>query len=208
MAFRNPVRSLPADRITGQIQGSQLAADAIDGKVITGSTIRTGLPGTTRILLAPSGNLYFYTGNPDEVYPARIDPDASGKIGVYGPRMDDILDYGLTLKMAGTDTTATLDVDKTTVVGDLDVGGEFHAGNMRWGTVSVTPVPNVDTSLTVTGVGMIDASSYRVWVSLNSGFPSVLKPATVTSASADGFTVWINRTTNAPTSVWWLMLAQ
>lgn len=60
MAFRNPVRSLPASAITGQIVGTQIAANsiatehlrvnALDGKVITGSTIRTSATGPRIVL--------------------------------------------------------------------------------------------------------------------------------------------------------------
>jgi hypothetical protein len=207
MAFRNPVHTLPASRITGQIQGSQLAADAIDGKLITGATIRTAASGH-RILLAASGNQYFYTGAVNEVHPARIDPDASGILGIYGPRMDEMLDYGLTLKMTGADTTAVLDVNSTTIVGDAHVGGKFSAGNMVLGTVQIVPVANVDTSVTVSGVPIADASSYRVWTQAISGFPGQIEGVTVNGITNDGFTVWINRETATSTGIQYLMMGK
>lgn len=65
MAFRNPLTSLPGSAITGPIDGGQLvdgsvigtklSADAIDGKVITGATIRTA-PAAPRIILQSSDN--------------------------------------------------------------------------------------------------------------------------------------------------------
>lgn len=57
MAFRNPLTSLPASGIVGQIQGSQLAADSINGKTITGATIQTAAAGQ-RISMLPPGGAY------------------------------------------------------------------------------------------------------------------------------------------------------
>lgn len=199
MAFRNPARWLPATRITGQISGSQLKADAIDGKVITGATVRTSA-GFPRIQLDPDGNLYFYTAADQD--PGRLIVDGeAGTLQLTGPNGEGV-DFGLTLQNAFGATTTTIDTDEVAVIGKLS------AGNIAWGSVSITPTPNVDTSLTVTGVNLIDAGSYRVFLTVNSAFPSVLRPPTATSASADGFTLWINRSTNASTNVWWLMVAK
>jgi hypothetical protein len=81
---------------------------------------------------------------------------------------------------------------------------------MAWGSASITPsAANTDTSVAVTGVGLpTGLSSYRVWLLANTGSPGQINAVTATGATADGFTLWINRTTTTPTNVWWLMLAK
>lgn len=215
MAFRNPVHSLPADRITGQITGPQikagaitaahLTADAIDGKVITGATVRTSAT-YPRVQLDPDGNLYFYPAA--GVDPARVLVDgSSGAMQIIGPNAGG-LEYGLTLQNAFGSTSATIDTDEVNIVGNASIGGLFSAGNLAWGSVNITPVANVDTSLTVSGVGLVSVGSYRVWLNALSGVPSSVKGLTANNASADGFTLWINRTVSTTTTVWWLMLAK
>lgn len=209
MGFRNPVRSLPATRITGQLSGTQLKADAIDGKTITGATVQTAKTGR-RIMLAPDGNTYWYTGATGEFAPGRIQSEGGStpSLSLFGPRMDDIEDYGFKVRQVGAGTSALINTDTTTIVGDATVAGEFAAGNMAWGSANITPVANTNTSLTVSGVGLIDAGSYRVFLTAFSGLPSVLKPPTANNASADGFTLWVNRADSNPMTIWWLMLAK
>lgn len=68
MGFRNPLTSMallefPTSGLTGVIQGSQLAADAIDGKTITGALIRTAATGQRiEIDSVADGQFRFYTG--------------------------------------------------------------------------------------------------------------------------------------------------
>lgn len=54
MSFRNPITTIAADQIIGEIAGSQLAADAIDGKTITAALIRTAATGE-RVEMTPTG---------------------------------------------------------------------------------------------------------------------------------------------------------
>jgi hypothetical protein len=221
--------------VPGTILADALSADAIDGKTITGvtvnaatmngvtvngvtvtgsstvtgATVQTGASGR-RVVLAPDGNTYWYTGAAGEFAPGRIQSEGgtTPALSLYGPRMDDMQDYGIQLRETGASTTAVLNTDTTTVVGDMAVSGNFSAGNIAWGSVSINPVINTDTSITVTGVNLNSLGSYRVFLTVNSQFPSVLKAATATGASSDGFTLWVNRSTNAATNVWWLMLAK
>jgi hypothetical protein len=193
----------------GAVSADKVTADVIDGKTVTGATVRTAASGR-RIVLAPDGNTYWYTGATGEFAPGRIQSEggATPALALYGPRMDDMEDYGIQLRETGASTTAVLNTDTTTVVGDMSVSGNFSAGNIAWGSVSVTPVANTNTSLTVTGLNLNSLGSYRVWLTINSAFPSVLKPATATAASSDGFTVTINRADTQPTNVWYLVLAK
>jgi hypothetical protein len=76
VAFNDPVDTLPASAITGQIQGSQLAADSIDGKTITGALIRTGTAPTARLEMGPVAlgvpQLTGYTGDTRESTPGEL----------------------------------------------------------------------------------------------------------------------------------------
>jgi hypothetical protein len=196
----------------GSVTADRLDANAIDGKTITGATVQTAASGP-RIMLNPDGTLTFPTGSAGELYPARIDPNASAvSLDIRGPRslVSTPPDYGIQLRQQGAKTTATLDVDSTTIAGDAAVGGALSAANMAWGSASITPsAANTDTSVAVTGVGLpTGLSSYRVWLLANTGSPGQINAVTATGATADGFTLWINRTTTTPTNVWWLMLAK
>lgn len=230
MAFRNPITSLPASAITGQITGTQIAdgsittpkltagaitadkldANALNGKVITGSTIQTSVGGR-RVVMAAPGTTSWYTGSPLEANPGRIEPVGGfmPALGLFGPRMDaGLQDYGLELRQNGASTEALVTTDETTIVGNANVASIFTAGNMAWGSIQITPVANADTSLNVTGVGLTDAGSYRVWLCAKSGVPSAIKGLTANGESADGFTLWINRSSNTTTTVWWHMIAE
>jgi hypothetical protein len=208
---------IAANQITGDklvantITGDLLDATAIDGKTITGSTVQTATSGP-RVVMDPSGALLFPTGSAGELYPARIDPNASAvSLDIRGPRSAVATppDYGLQLRQQGSKTTATLDVDSTTINGDASVGGLFSASNVVWGTVQITPVANTLTSLTVTGLNLPSASSYRVLLTANTINPDqLLAPLGYSAASSDGFTLWVKRSNNTPTSVTYAVLAK
>jgi hypothetical protein len=192
-----------AANITGLLQAAQLSATAVDGKTVTGATLQTALSGR-RIVLAPDGNLYFYTGSAIEFAPGRVQPNgADTSLAMYGPKTDDILDYGITLKLSGTDTSATIDTDLTTVSGDLNLLGTLRAGNVASGRITITPVPNTPTSLVVSGLAMT-TGNMRVMLTLVSQVPGTIVQGIGTSdVSPDGFTAWVTRTNNTPTQIDW-----
>lgn len=75
VAIRNP-------QLRRKNAGSLIVDGAIDGKTITGATIRTAADGA-RIILLPAGDIEFYTGMAGESLPATIDPfQYSGGPGV------------------------------------------------------------------------------------------------------------------------------
>jgi hypothetical protein len=116
--FRDPVTTLPADAITGPIQGSQLAADAIDGKTITGATVRTGDATTyPRIEMPPDGNLYFYPAPGMDPAVIKVDGEA-GALQFVGPDASGV-EYGITVQKAFGTSATTIDTDETNVVGTL-----------------------------------------------------------------------------------------
>lgn len=201
MAFRNPTHTLPADRITGQIQGKQLAADAIDGKVITGATVRTSA-GYPRIELAPDGNLYFYPAAGMDPGLIRVDGDA-GTLQLIGPNGGGV-EYGVTFQKAFGSSSATLDTDQVVVTGGL------FADNYRTGRVTITPsAANTPTSTTITGLGMLGSGPVRAIAT-----PSTTLPGTAVTgvgcsgANRDGVTIWLTRTNTNATSVDWHLIGE
>jgi hypothetical protein len=238
MAFRNPLTSLPASAITGQIVGTQITdgaittpklavgaitadkidANALNGKTITGSVVQTAASGNRVVITsgsrgaATAGEIDLYTG----------DGGAPAVIAAYGSA--DGTTPGLKLTAPGGTTTppdiwlqyegesahSRIDLTADTVyaLGAVDLG-VMSAANMAWGSASITPVANTDTSVTVSGVGLrTGLGIYRVWLLANTGSPGQINAVTATGATADGFTLWINRTVATTTNVWWLMLAK
>jgi hypothetical protein len=185
----------------GAITAAKLDAAAINGKTITGATVQSSASGH-RVVLSPDGNTYYYTGAAGEQAPGFVKVDGTARVmQLSGPQFDGV-EYGVTFQNFGGSTSTTIDTAQTAVL------GMFSAGNMAWGSVSVNTVANTDTSITVTGVGLISASSYRVYLTANTGSVGQIKGLSAAGATADGFTVWINRTTATATNVWWLMLAK
>lgn len=84
MGFKNPLNLPP-----GSITGSLLAADAIDGKTITGAFIRTAATGTRWEIDSPghSDEIRGYTGHVAETFPAyiQVSPSSGGLLYLQGP---------------------------------------------------------------------------------------------------------------------------
>ncbi|MEU1592764.1 hypothetical protein ABZ468_07860 [Streptomyces sp. NPDC005708] len=189
------------------VQGS-ITADKLDANAITGKTVQSSANGH-RIVLDPSGTLMFYTGSGIEFAPGRVEPNGSQtSLAVLGPKTDDIVDYGLTLRQVGAQTTATIDTDLTNIVGDLSAGGTFTAGNIASGRVSITPsAANTPASVTVTGLGL-SGNNPRGLATANSVVvgTSVLGVG-VSSVTNDSVTVWVTATNTAQRFVDWLVIA-
>ena len=132
MGFRNPVTTLPATAITGQITGSQLAADAIDGKTVTGAVLQTAhtppniqlVPETAFAVLDTQGapfyppGLVYNSGDPLEQTPGYLVSYAGTQVG-----------GGPVTELAAPDLTTTRDTARIQLTG---------AG--RGATASVTDV--------------------------------------------------------------------
>lgn len=199
MPFRDPVTTLPADAITGPIQGSQLAADAIDGMVITGATVRTSA-GYPRIELAPDGNLYFYPAAGMDAALIRVDGEA-GALQIIGPNADGI-EYGVTFQKAFGVSTTILDTDETQVLGVLT------AGNMAWGRVAITPAAaNTPASVTVSGLGLAGTVA-RAQATASSTVPGTrITEVSCSGQTPDSVTIWLTATDTAQRFVDYLMIA-
>lgn len=173
MAFRNPTHSLPADRITGQIQGSQLAADAIDGKVITGATVQTSADGA-RVVVGPDDAVRFYSGSARETSPGLItttvqpdpnDPSVqTSSLIIIGPQIDAIAPLHVEV------TTGT-DGSQNAVLGGLQVStyadGTHHA--TLTGELTIVGAGAADQGLHLQGGGVTTTDTPTV-LSLTTGY--------------------------------------
>lgn len=148
MAFRNPVHTLPASRITGQITGPQikagaitadhLTATAIDGKTITGALLRSAAS-ANRVEISSTApgafaEIDLYTETPT---------DAPATLVAFGAASGGrALGIGAPLKSGGThqpqiflqytdptenSSIVQLSADIVQVVGTLEVGGPVNA---------------------------------------------------------------------------------
>ncbi|MFH9227661.1 hypothetical protein [Streptomyces lydicus] len=84
-------------------------------------------------------------------------------------------------------------------------GGVLRAPNIVSGTVSITPTVNTPTSVTVSGLN-VAGTAFRAFVTANSSVPGSVAECTATNVTANGLTVWINRSTSTTTSVWYLII--
>ncbi|WP_367575272.1 hypothetical protein [Streptomyces griseoaurantiacus] len=110
---------IPAEHITGLILGSQLAADAIDGKVITGSVVRSLRGnGSVAAVMAPdlgNGEAGFQTTSEDGTTYARLQ---SGEMTFGSTTVDQVLPTGI----RGTAQGGTLDI----MSGLISGGSQAH----------------------------------------------------------------------------------
>ncbi|MCT9003526.1 hypothetical protein [Streptomyces rhizosphaerihabitans] len=88
----------------------------------------------------------------------------------------------------------------------VDIGGVLSPRSFAWGKVTITPVANTPTSVTITGLHV------RGNTFIGHATPSTTAPGTqvtgvgITSVSSISATVWITRTNNTPTTVYWLVI--
>jgi hypothetical protein len=257
------VTSLPASSITGQITGSQIAADAIDGKTITGATLQTAASGQRVVL--NSSNLRAIGSNgatigidPNATYPliywTSADLSNQAVINVTGTasdanigtnsgtfvdaadsvtykwrtflgrdfyaaervRQSDSQPVGGRLFMTkntaslgsgpGGGTVAVGTGTATVTAADIRMAGLFRADSISHGLVNITPTPNVPTSVTLSG-GNITGNTFHGFVTANTGAPgTVVTGVSCTAVTSAGMVVWITRTTNVTTTVYWMII--
>lgn len=183
MGFRNPINGIPPSAITedmladGSVSGTKLTADAIDGKTITGATLRTAAAGE-RVVVRPDGGagvIEFFTGDAAELTPATVDPafddDLVPSISVRSGTSTGRTVAGALLLTPGTAASgvgaAELDANLF-VVGRVEAEGTRSLeagrtanqtiGNAAWETVSWQ------------NAGMVAANGAGVPASLKRGF--------------------------------------
>ncbi|MFF3493744.1 hypothetical protein ACFYWS_20595 [Streptomyces sp. NPDC002795] len=85
----------------------------------------------------------------------------------------------------------------------VDVSGILKPRNMVWGSVSITPVADKPTSVTVTGL-FVRGDKFTGFASLETTVPGTsVTGCGVSSVTRDSLTVWVTRTNTVKTTVNW-----
>ncbi|MFD3618726.1 hypothetical protein ACFWWT_26495 [Streptomyces sp. NPDC058676] len=248
----------------GAITADKLDAEAINGKVVTGATVRTAASGR-RIVLNPSSDaqpaLEIFSGSSAETSPGRMrasvinmgtwvqpevvleSPLVAGSRADVTLRSPELNGTGLvrlepsdqadghahaTVENGGPDDDSAI-----TLYGSRgsNAGGGYHSmvlkgAGITWygatrqmtftdgvlrtpnivtGVVTITPTANTPTSITVSGLS-VAGTVFRAFVTASSTVPGTVVECTATNVTANGLTVWINRTSSTNTAVWYLII--
>lgn len=85
---------------------------------------------------------------------------------------------------------------------DVVVGGSFSAGNWAIGSVVITPIPNKETSFTVTNLDLSGRGQIYYQVSAKTNDPWIrVREVTVNNMNTRSFDIVIYRTSRTPTVV-------
>ncbi|MFD5856032.1 hypothetical protein [Streptomyces chartreusis] len=108
--------------------------------------------------------------------------------------------------------TASLSATPTgaaTITGaSIRAAGVFRADNISTGVATITPTPNTPTSVTLSG-GSIRGTNFRGFVTPNSTVPGTqVTGVGCSSVTASGMTIWLTRTNNTATSVYWMIIGE
>ncbi|MFF1701327.1 phage baseplate assembly protein V [Streptomyces sp. NPDC058252] len=196
--------------------------DITGSSTVTGATVQTSTSGR-RTVLAPDGNLYFYSGDADEVAPAfafaeagafpmlRLGaPDTTGhpggEIQIWtlpdGTQVYNIGHLQVSYNVAFGDEI-NLSGGKLTI-GPID-SGKITRSDEIFGKVTITPIANTPTSVTISGL-FVEGATYYAWATANSSVPGTeVKEVTVSDVTQESLTVWINRSDTTPTTVYWML---
>lgn len=85
------------------------------------------------------------------------------------------------------------------------VDGTLSAANIKCGVVTITPTPGSPTGFPVSGLTLAGSGELFVQVTPQTAYPggTVLQTA-VGNRTGTGFTVWIVRSNDTPTNLWWI----
>jgi len=89
---------------------------------------------------------------------------------------------------------------------DLRVSGRLKAGNIANGQAKISPVANVPTSVTVSGLNLKGTGQVVGLCTTQTSLPGTsVHETTVSNVGPTGMTLWIYRTNTTDTEVGWLM---
>lgn len=109
----------------------------------------------------------------------------------------------LSLEGAVPGHNSTTYLTGTSGLADFQVDGVIRSGSRAWGTVTITPVANVPTSVAVTGLHLTGANP-RIQISAETSVPGTqVTGVGFNNVSASGFTAWLTRTNTTPTLLNW-----
>ncbi|MFJ7004156.1 hypothetical protein ACIQWY_29625 [Streptomyces albidoflavus] len=209
----------------GAITAEKIDADAINGKMITGATLRTAAAGNRVVVNSTNGRglVRFYddTNQLTAEMSATGDPDSGMQsLLIRGPDPDGVFwterPY-LSMAANGRTSTMTLRAHALTIghpipaFGEaspvpVTVNGVLTARNIEAGRVSITPRPNVPTSVTVTGLRVLGNSIRGI------ATPSTTVPGTIvtgvgiTDITSRSCTIWLTRTNDTTTAIDYLLI--
>lgn len=223
MPFDDPTTSLPASAIEGQVQGTQLAADAIDGKTITGALLRTAATGR-RVEIGTDGRVVFHTGQSAQTAPGDIRTGVSSSLpgwyqgylvirppshsGYAAPELRLYVDLeGAQVWDAGPIEArivreGTASFPFVTITATTHVAGTLTRANSISGRANITPTaPDTPTPVTITGLGL-EPGVARAFVTPISVVPGTsIKGVSVTNVTNDSLTIWLTRANTASTGI-------
>jgi len=89
---------------------------------------------------------------------------------------------------------------------NMDVLGVLTAANIAYGTINITPSPNVPTSFNVTGLNLM-GTTFTAFATAQTTVPGTqVTGVGVQNVSATGLTVWLTRTNNTSTGISWMVM--
>ncbi|MFE4575738.1 phage tail protein [Streptomyces chartreusis] len=99
--------------------------------------------------------------------------------------------------------------DTATIAGaSIRAAGVFRADNISTGVATITPTANTPTSVTLSG-GSIRGTNFRGFVTPNTTVPGTqVTGVGCSSVSSSGMTIWLTRTNNTATSVYWMIIGE
>ncbi|GAO08682.1 hypothetical protein TPA0598_04_03180 [Streptomyces lydicamycinicus] len=127
-------------------------------------------------------------------------PNADSAITLYGSRGSKAGGGAHSIIVKGSGITVNSGTRQMTFT-----DGVLKAPNIVTGIVTITPTPNTPTSITVSGLN-VAGSVHRAFVTAYSVAPGTVAECSASNVSASGLTVWVNRTNNVSTNVWYLII--
>lgn len=175
-------------------------------------------PGVTKFARLESGQLIFGSPGVAQVLPTGITGTATGgtldiESGlISGGAQAHIILASSDSPRAPGDGSALISMEwdgAGTADMVVDIAGILSPRNFAWGHVSITPVANVPTSVTVTGLrpGGVRGNTFTGFATANSVEAGrQVTGVGITAITATAATVWVTRTVATATNVYWAVL--
>ncbi|MER5222835.1 hypothetical protein [Streptomyces flaveus] len=108
-----------------------------------------------------------------------------------------------------TEDAVILTADRVTLNAPaIRAAGVFRADNISMGSVTITPVPDTPTSVTLSG-GAVKGTTFRAWATPMTAAPGTqVKGVSVSSVSSAGLTIWLTRSNAFATIVHWQLIGE
>lgn len=209
----------------GAITAEKIDADALNGKTITGATVQTAALGDRVVVTndAGTGLIRFFNASNKLSAELSSGTDQAGTQALVLKGPDPAGGWGSrpSLAIAADGSRSTVEIKANTLnvrspsllpaerYVRADITGYLTATNIEVGHVTITPTPNVSTSVTVTGLQLpIDATTIRGVATANTTVPgATVRGIGLTDATPRTVTISVNRTDNTPTGIDFILIA-